>query len=232
MWQEVEAGCKGLRVRAKGAKQHKSVAKSLEDETKCRCVCSNVFEGGEQSTRVTARARVAVREPVVFWAISDFTGWLLCDPIKNDSQPRHPSAVSSAVRLSFLAPPSSRLDFMKHKTQGQPLMTPDISSSSRMPVTHTETRWPVAKVTKLGPLWPQEKLLSLPIPRATNMSAYWKPIGSALWVFPKTRCLKVGHKLYFASSLVNVAFQCLFVGEWASFLVAWRHLTFNPKCFH
>lgn len=93
-------------------------------------------------------------------------------------------------------PPSSRLDFMKHKTQGQLLMTPDISLSSRMPVIHTETRWPASKVTKLGPLWPQEKLLSLPIPRATNMSDYWKPIGSALWVFLKTRSLKVSHKLY------------------------------------
>lgn len=36
----------------------------------------------------------------------------------------------------------------------------------------------------------------------------------------------------FASSLAIVAFQCLFVGKWAPFLVAWRHLTFNPKCCH
>lgn len=121
---------------------------------------------------------------------------------------RRPSAVTSAVRLSFLPPQpsSSWLDFMKRKTQGQLLMTPDISLSSRMPVIYTETRWPATQVTKLGSLRLLEKSLSLLIPRATNMSVYWKPIGLASWVFLKKGAprLATGYMLRYSPSMVFI----------------------------
>lgn len=173
---------------------------SLEDETKFWCICLNVFIWGRRTKHPCGCAHtLAAREPERWFyrltALWPDTKWF-------------PAPSSVCCQFScpsgLPCPPSSRLDFMKHKTPGQLLMTPDISLSSRMTLISHRKTLTSHTGNNTRPVYPQEKLLSLPIPWATNMSDHWKAIGSASWAFLKTG----SHKLWDGMARAWFSYSC------------------------